>query len=217
MGTILDSGTHTMITLCALNRAVLVYTYLPHTSVPWCVHLKHLESGAGIKGIVSVVRHVTPNHYSCRIDGRCCINPFNPVSHNSWWSVQAEKTQCAIFCLLLWDPQWVFKPSALRPDHLNARPTLLKCWLKASFSPCVLSFPPSLSFSITHSHPCPFSSPFCSIPACFSTHLSSTPLPCSSFPAQPSPSPWPVCLLLILPPSPLLCVPLPLRWNYQLW
>lgn len=28
------------------------------------------------------------------------------------------------------DPQWVSKPSALRPDHLNARPTLLKCWLK---------------------------------------------------------------------------------------
>lgn len=50
--------------------------------------------------------------------------------------------------LVIWDPQWAFKPSALRPDHLNARPTLLKGWLKAPFSLCVLFLPtpPSLLY-----------------------------------------------------------------------
>lgn len=52
----------------------------------------------------------------------------------------------------MWDPQWVFKPSALRPGHLNARPTLLKCWLTAPSSLCVSFFFPSLSFSYFPSH-----------------------------------------------------------------
>lgn len=46
--------------------------------------------------------------------------------------------------LVIWDPQWAFKPSALRPDHLNARPTLLKGWLKAPLSLSVSFFFPPL-------------------------------------------------------------------------
>lgn len=105
--------------------------------------------------------------------------------------------------LVIWDPQWAFKPSALRPDHLNARPTLLKGWLKAPFSLCVLFLPT------------PPSLPPSSIPRylflCPSIlHFPLLVLSCLTLPISP------VCLSLLLP-SPSLCLPLPLRWNYQLW
>lgn len=54
---------------------------------------------------------------------------------------------CYACCLLIWYPRWMFKPSALIPGHLNARPALLKYWLKAPFS-LLVSNPPSICFSV---------------------------------------------------------------------
>jgi len=95
------------------------------------------------------------------------------ICWTSGWSVQAEDTLqwvqfwCAIFFSVMRETMWAYKTSTLRPDHLNTRLTLLKCWLMGSFlSPFYCPYVLHFSLYIPQMNPRPSASTYLPSSSC---------------------------------------------------